>query len=249
MLGSHLSVAGPNIVLNTAVAEALSQFYDELKDFPSEKMGEAVHELVKRAVLKHKKIIFNGNGYTDEWVEEAKKRGLYNLKSTPDALPHFIEEKNIALFTGHHIFTKQEMFSRYEILLENYCKTLHIEAKTMQDMIRREFLPALMTYTDQISRSVSSKTAVLTDLSCAAEKKLLSKLSGYYESIYSAEEKLEADTAAAEGMEHMPAAASFYHETVLADMEALRSIVDTAEEYLPDSILPYPNYEKLLFSV
>lgn len=119
----------------------------------------------------------------------------------------------------------------------------------MQDMIRREFLPALMTYTDQISRSVSSKTAVLTDLSCAAEKKLLSKLSGYYESIYSAEEKLEADTAAAEGMEHMPAAASFYHETVLADMEALRSIVDTAEEYLPDSILPYPNYEKLLFSV
>lgn len=249
MLGSHLSVAGPNIVLNTAVAEALSQFYDELKDFPSEKMGEAVHELVKRAVLKHKKIIFNGNGYTDEWVEEAKKRDLYNLKSTPDALPHFIEEKNIALFTGHHIFTKQEMFSRYEILLENYCKTLHIEAKTMQDMIRREFLPALMTYTDQISRSVSSKTAVLTDLSCAAEKKLLSKLSGYYESIYSAEEKLEADTAAAEGMEHMPAAASFYHETVLADMEALRSIVDTAEEYLPDSILPYPNYEKLLFSV
>lgn len=249
MLGSHLSVAGPNIVLNTAVAEALSQFYDELKDFPSEKMGEAVHELVKRAVLKHKKIIFNGNGYTDEWVEEAKKRGLYNLKSTPDALPHFIEEKNIALFTGHHIFTKQEMFSRYEILLENYCKTLHIEAKTMQDMIRREFLPALMTYTDQISRSVSSKTAVLTDLSCAAEKKLLSKLSGYYESIYSAEEKLEADTAAAEGMEHMPAAASFYHETVLADMEALRSIVDAAEEYLPDSILPYPNYEKLLFSV
>lgn len=249
MLGSHLSVAGPNIVLNTAVAEALSQFYDELKDFPSEKMGEAVHELVKRAVLKHKKIIFNGNGYTDEWVAEAKKRGLYNLKSTPDALPHFIEEKNIALFTGHHIFTKQEMFSRYEILLENYCKTLHIEAKTMQDMIRREFLPALMTYTDQISRSVSSKTAVLTDLSCAAEKKLLSKLSGYYESIYSAEEKLEADTTAAEGMEHMPAAASFYHETVLADMEALRSIVDAAEEYLPDSILPYPNYEKLLFSV
>lgn len=249
MLGSHLSVAGPNIVLNTAVAEALSQFYDELKGFPSEKMGEAVHELVKRAVLKHKKIIFNGNGYTDEWVEEAKKRGLCNLKSTPDALPHFIDEKNIALFTGHHIFTKQEMFSRYEILLENYCKTLHIEAKTMQDMIRREFLPALMAYIDRISCSVSSKTAVLPDLSCTAEKKLLSKLSGYYGSIYSAEEKLKADTAAAEGMEHMPAAASFYHETVLADMEALRSIVDTAEEYLPDSILPYPNYEKLLFSV
>lgn len=248
-LGSSVSVATPNIVLNTAVAEALSQFYDELKDTPLEKMDSAVHELVKRAILKHKKVIFNGNGYTDEWVEEAKKRGLFNLRSTPEALPTFIADKNVELFTKHHIFTRTEIFSRYEILLENYCKTLHIEAKTLQDMIRRDFLPALMAYTDEISCSITGKRAVIAELPCAAECKLLAKLSGYYEDIYSAEEKLEADTKAAEGMEDMQAAATFYHETILADMDAIRKIADAAEEYLPDDLLPYPNYEQLLFSV
>ena len=246
MLGSSISVAGPNIVLNTAVAEALSQFYDELKDAPADKMGEAVHELVKRAILKHKKIIFNGNGYTDEWVEEAEKRGLYNLKSTPEALPCFIAEKNVKLFTKHKIYTESEIYSRYEILLENYCKTLHIEAKTLQDMVRRDFLPALMEYTDEISCSVSGKKAV-ADLPCTAEIKLLSKLSGYYEEIFAAEEKLEADTKTAEGIADMLEAANFYHGTVLADMAAVRSAADAAEEYIPDSILPYPNYESLLF--
>lgn len=249
MPGSSLSVAGPNIILNTAVAEALRQFYEELKDTPAEKMDEAVHELVKRAILKHKRIIFNGNGYTDEWVEEAAKRGLCNLKSTPEALPRFLDEKNVELFTRHHIFTRQEMSSRYEILLENYCKSLHIEAKTLQDMVRREFLPALMSCTDQISRSIRGKKAVNADLSCAAQEKLLTKLAGYYEEIYRAEETLEADTQEAEGMSSVPEAAAFYRQKVLSDMEALRSIADKAEEYLPDSILPYPNYEKLLFSV
>ncbi|MBQ7840989.1 MAG: glutamine synthetase III [Lachnospiraceae bacterium] len=248
MLGSSISVAGPNIVLNTAVAEALSQFYDELKDTPADKMDEAVHALVKRAILKHKKIIFNGNGYTDEWVEEAEKRGLYNLKSTPEALPSFIAEKNVKLFTSHKIFTEGEIFSRYEILLENYCKTLHIEAKTLQDMIRREFLPALMEYTDEVTCSISGKKAV-ADLPCVAETKLLTKLAGYYEALYEAEEKLEADTKTAEGLDNMLEAAKFYHETVLADMDAIRSVADAAEVYLPDSILPYPNYETLLFSV
>lgn len=247
-LGSSVSVATPNIVLNTAVAEALSQFYDELKDTPLDQMDAAVHELVKRAILKHKKVIFNGNGYTDEWVAEAKKRGLFNLKSTPEALPTFIADKNVALFTKHHIFTKTEIFSRYEILLENYCKTLHIEAKTMQDMIRRDFLPALMAYTDEITCSISGKKAV-ADLPCTAERRLLEKLSGYYEDIYNAEETLEADTKAAEGMEDLQAAAAFYHETILSDMAAIRKIADAAEEYLPDDFLPYPNYEQLLFSV
>lgn len=248
-LGSSVSVATPNIVLNTAVAEALAQFYDELKDTPLDKMDSAVHELVKRAILKHKKVIFNGNGYTDEWVAEAEKRGLYNLKSTPEALPTFIADKNVELFTKHHIFTKTEIFSRYEILLENYCKTLHIEAKTMQDMVRRDFLPALMAYTDEISCSISGKQAVVAELPCTAERKLLTKLSGYYEDIFSAEEALEADTAKAEGMTDMQEAATFYHETILSDMAAIRKVADAAEEYLPDELLPYPNYEQLLFSV
>ena len=134
MLGSAASVANPNIILNTAVAEALRQFAQELSGVPAEEMEHAVHELIKRAIRKHKRVIFNGNGYTDEWIEEAEKRGLYNLKSTPDALPMWIDEKNIKLFTDHKIFTKEEIFSRYEIWLENYSKTINIEANTMAEI-------------------------------------------------------------------------------------------------------------------
>lgn len=248
MLGSALSVAGPNIVLNTAVAEALRQFYNELCDTPANQMTEAIHALVKRAILKHKRVIFNGNGYTDAWVEEAQKRGLYNLKSTPEALAYFISEKNINLFTEHKIFTKEEILSRYEILLENYGKTIHIEAKTMQDIIRRDFLPALMEYMHRITDSINS-TREAAAISCNAETKLLTKLSAYYEAIYDTEERLEADTMTAEAMEDMLESAGFYHNTILADMDALRKAADAAEEYLPDSILPYPNYEALLFSL
>jgi glutamine synthetase len=249
MPGSSISVAGPNIVLNTAVAEALRQFYEELKDTPADQLDEAVHELVKRAIFKHKKVIFNGNGYTDEWVEEAQSRGLYNLKSTPDALPYFINKKNVDLFTRHHIFTEQEIYSRYEILLENYCKTIHIEAKTMLDMVRREFLPAMMEYTDQIASSVSRRKSVLKEFSCDSLEQLLIKLSCYYEEVSHMEEKLSFDLAKAEAAADMKDAALFYQETVLTDMESLRNIADAAEEYLPDSVLPYPNYEKLLFYV
>ncbi|RHP29409.1 glutamine synthetase III family protein [Lachnotalea sp. AF33-28] len=249
MPGSSISVAGPNIVLNTAVAEALRQFYEELKDTPADQLDEAVHELVKRAIFKHKKVIFNGNGYTDEWVEEAQSRGLYNLKSTPDALPYFINKKNVDLFTGHHIFTEQEIYSRYEILLENYCKTIHIEAKTMLDMVRREFLPALMEYTDQVASSVSRRKSMLKEFSCDALEQLLTKLSCYYEEMSHMVEKLSFDLAKAEAAADMKDAALFYQETVLTDMESLRNIADAAEEYLPDSVLPYPNYEKLLFYV
>lgn len=249
MPGSSLSVAGPNIVLNTAVAEALSQFYDELKDTPEGQMEEAVHALVKRAIAKHRRIIFNGNGYTDEWVLEAKKRGLYNLRSTPEALACFTSEKNMKLFNKHHIFTDQEIVSRYEILLENYCKTLHIEARTMQDMVRSQFLPALMAYTDQVSGSIRGKKAVSASLPCAAQEKLLATLSDCYERICGAEEQLESDTKTAEGIGDQQEAAFFYHSTVIADMEVLRSAADAAERYLPENLLPYPSYGKLLFYV
>ena len=146
MLGSSSSVANPNIILNTAVAEVLSQFYEELKDVPADRMESAVHELLKKTIKEHKRIIFNGNGYTDEWIEEAEKRGLYNLVSTPDALPHFVDEKNEKLLTSHHIFTHAELHSRYEIKLENYVKTLHIEAGTMVEIIQKDLLPAVTTY-------------------------------------------------------------------------------------------------------
>ena len=145
MLGSAASVANPNIVLNTAVAEVLAEFSAALKDVPEEEMESAVHALLKKTIEEHKRIIFNGNGYTDEWVEEAEKRGLYNLKTTPDALPHFIAEKNIALFTKHGIFTKEELFSRYEIWLENYYKTINIESNTLAEMIQKQVIPSVYT--------------------------------------------------------------------------------------------------------
>ena len=143
MLGSAASVANPNIVLNTAVAEVLAEFSAALKDVPEEEMESAVHALLKKTIEEHKRIIFNGNGYTDEWVEEAEKRGLYNLKATPDALPHFIAEKNIELFTKHGIFTREELFSRYDIWLENYYKTINIESNTLAEMIQKQVIPSV----------------------------------------------------------------------------------------------------------
>ena len=249
MPGSSLSVAGPNIVLNTAVAEALRQFYEELKDIPESRMEEAVHTLVKRAIAKHRRIIFNGNGYTDEWVQEAKKRGLYNLRSTPEALACFTSRKNLELFTRHHIFTEQEIISRYEILLENYCKTIHIEAKTMQDMVRSQFLPALRCYIDQVTGSIRGIKAVSAALPSAAAEKLLAVLCDSYERICDAEEHLEADTKTAEGIDDMQEAAFFCRSTLIPRMEALRATADDAERYLPENLLPYPSYEKLLFCV
>ena len=248
MLGSAISVAGPNVVLNTAVAEALRQFYEELKDTPEDQRETAIHELLKQSILKHKKVIFNGNGYTDKWLEEAKKRGLYNLKSTPDALPAFIAKKNIDLFTSHHIFTDTEIYSRYEILLENYSKTLHIEAKTLRDMVECQFLPALMKYTDQLIASIKGKQCIAT-LPCKAETSLLTRLSAAYDDLYTMTEKLHEDTLAAEKMEDPLETAKFYHETILPAMDEIRKVADEAETILPDELLPYPAYEQLLFSV
>ncbi|WP_367924257.1 glutamine synthetase III [uncultured Ruthenibacterium sp.] len=249
MLGSSLSVSGPNIVLNTAVAEALRQFYEELKDVPESEMDNAVHQLLKRAIIKHKRIIFNGNGYTDEWVQEAARRGLDNLVSTPDALPKFVSHKSIELFTSHHIFTKDEILSRYVILLEGYSKTLHVEAKTLQSMIRHEFLPALMKCMDQVATSIRNKKAVCDQLDCGAEEKLLNRLSQAYQALDQNEEAMEKNLKVAEGMEDALESARFYHDTVLKDMDTVRAVADAVETDLPDGALPYPGYDKLLFSV
>ena len=163
------------MVLNTAVAEALSQFYNELKDTAPEEMEHAVHELIKRAVKKHKKVIFNGNGYTEDWVKEAESRGLYNLVSTPEALPRFIADKNLDLFIKHGVFTREEIFSRYEILLETYSKTVAIESKTMQEMLIKDFLPAVNRYAAAAAKQVSDKKALLAELSTTSEEALVSK--------------------------------------------------------------------------
>ena len=249
MLGSAASVANPNIILNTAVAEALRQFAQELSGVPAEEMEHAVHELIKRAIRKHKRVIFNGNGYTDEWIEEAEKRGLYNLKSTPDALPMWIDEKNIKLFTDHKIFTKEEIFSRYEIWLENYSKTINIEANTMAEMVQKDLLPSVMTYTEKIAAAASAKKAVVADISTACEASLISKLTALEEKMASGVDKLKADTATALATEDPLENAKAYQSVVLEDMEELRKAADAAEVLIPDALLPYPTYGKLLFSI
>ena len=222
MLGSAASVANPNIVLNTAVAEVLAEFSAALKDVPEEEMESAVHALLKKTIEEHKRIIFNGNGYTDEWVEEAEKRGLYNLKTTPDALPHFIAEKNIALFTKHGIFTREELFSRYEIWLENYYKTINIESNTLAEMIQKQVIPSVYTYVEKLADTAAAKKSVVADVSVASEAALISKLSTLADTMAKDLETLKADTAKAlASSDDVLACSKAYQETVLEDMEAL----------------------------
>ena len=251
MLGSSSSVANPNIILNTAVAESLRQFYEKLKDVPADEMESAVHELLKQTIIDHKRVIFNGNGYTDEWLEEAKKRGLYNLVSTPDALPHFIDEKNEKLLTSHHIFTDAELHSRYEIKMENYVKTLHIEANTLVEIIQKDLLPSITTYMEKLAQTASLKKSVVPGISVSAEASLLSRLTELAETMTKDLETLKADTAMAEYEvdKDLLKSAKLYQSVVLTDMEKVRVSADAAEALIPDSILPYPTYGKLLFSI
>ena len=250
MLGSAASVANPNIVLNTAVAEALSEFSETLKDVPETEMESAVHALLKKTLEEHKRIIFNGNGYTDEWVEEAEKRGLYNLKSTPDALPHFIAEKNVALFTKHGIFTKEELNSRYEIWLENYYKTINLESPTLAEMIQKQVIPSVFTYVEKLADTAAAKKSVVADVSVASEAALISRLSALADTMTKDLETLEADTAKAFALtDDVLACAKAYQGAVLTDMETLRKSADEAEALIPDELLPYPTYDELLFSI
>ena len=249
MLGSEASVANPNIILNTAVAECVHQFAEQLKDVPEDKMEDAIHELIKKTIIDHKRVIFNGNGYTDEWIEEAAKRGLFNLKSTPDALPQWIADKNIELFTKYHIFTKEEIESRYEIWLEAYSKILNIESNTMVEMVQKDFLPSVFAYIDKVAATAVAKKSVVSNVSTASEGKLIKELSQLADEISTGLETLKADTAKALATEDPLANAKAYQTVVLSDMDELRKSVDAAETLIPDALLPYPTYDKLLFSV
>lgn len=249
MLGSEASVANPNIILNTAVAECVHQFAEQLKDVPEDKMEDAIHELIKKTIIDHKRVIFNGNGYTDEWIEEATKRGLFNLKSTPDALPQWIADKNIELFTKYHIFTKEEIESRYEIWLESYSKILNIESNTMVEMVQKDFLPSVFAYIDKVAATAVAKKSVVSDVSTASEGKLIKELSQLADEISTGLETLRTDTATALATEDPLANAKAYQTVVLSDMDELRKSVDAAETLIPDALLPYPTYDKLLFSV
>ena len=249
MLGSAASVANPNVVLNTAVAEALAQFYTELEGTKPEDMEQAVHELIKRAIRKHKKVIFNGNGYTDEWVAEAEKRGLYNLPSTPDCLPQLLADKNVELFTKHHVFTKEELASRYEIKLENYVKTIGIEARTLAEMITKDFLPAVSTYAAEVSKNATAKKSFMAAADTTSEEALVEKLSTAYTALTAEVTELKTLIDTSFALEDTQKCAEAFHDQVLAKMEDIRTIASDIEALIPDSILSYPTYDQLLFSL
>lgn len=249
MLGSAASVATPNIILNTAVAESLDQFYEELKDTDPADMDEAVHALLKRAIQKHKKVIFNGNGYSDEWVEEASRRGLDNLESTPDCLERLLTAKSITLFTKHHIYTEEEIRSRHDILLENYAKTIAIEARTMVDILSRDFLPALLSYTGAVASSTSSKKALLPDLKTDAEEALVRKLSNCYEILADGVQDLKEQLTKTEKEEDLKRSAFLSRNLLIPSLEHLGTAASEAEALIPEDLLPYPSYDQLLFSL
>jgi len=245
MLGSEFSIAGPNIVLNTIVAEALNQFADKLEKAADK--DAAMKKLIKETIVKHKRIVFNGDGYTDAWVEEAKSRGLFNLKSTPEALPYMEAEKNIELFVKHGIFTEAEVHSRVEIMLEKYAKTINIEALTMLDMLYKDILPAAAAYTNDLLSNAAAKKDL--GIKNCFEADLAAKISELTAKMYNSGEKLAKALKGAEKCVDMKAEANYYHDTVLKEMELLRSYADAAEELIGEDYLPYPTYGKLLYGV
>ncbi|MBQ3068871.1 MAG: glutamine synthetase III [Clostridia bacterium] len=250
MLGSNASIAGPNIVLNTIVSEVLSQFAYELEsttDFQA-----TLHGLIVRTIKEHKRIIFNGNGYDEGWVREAEQRGLLNLRTTPDALPHFASEKNIALFEKHRVFTRQELLSRTEILLDNYCKTIHIEALTMLDMARKDILPAVNTYIHELSDTLLAKKAAVAGIETVCEEALIRKLSALASSLYTSINALDRAVTMVKDREHTDSVeqlAEFYKDRVVSVMQDLRKTADEIEMNTAKTYWPYPSYDDLLFSV
>ena len=249
MPGSSLSVADPNIILNTAVADSIEGIYETLKDVPADALPGRIHALLREMLKKHKRILFNGNGYTDEWVAEAEKRGLYNLKSLPEAMPQLLKDKNMKLFEKHGIFTETEIRSRYEIYLENYVKTIHIESLTMQDMVKKDFTDALVRYTAEVADSAESKRKLLPEAGCAMEKNILATLDESATEITKWIAILNKDTKKAEAEQDELTTAKYYHDVVLKDMDALRAAVDLAEAMIPGEFISYPTYDELLFSL
>ena len=247
MLGSSASISDANTVLNTAVAEVLKQFANELE--VASDFNASLHELIKRTITAHKRIIFNGNGYDDKWIAEAKKRGLSNLQTTPDALVHFTDEKNIKLFTEHKVYTEREMHSRFEILMESYCKLIHIEGRTMVDMAMKEILPAVNKYAKTLCDTLLSKRAVCAEMDCTYERETLEVLSAQTKLAYETTKALENELNATTKITSVTKLAQHYKKKVLTNMQKLREGVDILETKVSSDIWPFPTYGELLFGV
>ena len=247
MLGSAASISGANVVLNTAVAESLRQYADILensKDFEND-----LHELIKSVIAKHKRIIFNGNGYDDAWIEEAERRGLLNLKSTPDCVPYYLAEKNVELFTRHKIYTPVELHARYEIKLDGYCKVLHIEALTMLDMVWKDILPAVSAYSKKLADTALAKKSLSDSIDCSFETELAAKISTLTAEAVKKTQALEYAVMDVKNIEDTLELARYYKDTVFAAMNELRIVVDELETHTSAEYWPYPSYGDILFSV
>ena len=244
-VGSTLNIAGPNIILNTIVADALCDFADELEKAPDFK--SALNALLIRTFNDHKRIIFNGNGYDASWIEEAKKRGLPNLVSTVDAVPHFEDRKNIRLFTKHRVFSEVEIHSRTETLLENYEKVLNIEAQTTAQMAKREILPAVLKFQKDICDVAVSRKAA--GFKAGAETELAEKVTSLADSLNAHVKELEKLIAKGRTMDDVKKTAKFFHDKVFAEMQALRAVADELETVVGEEYWPIPTYTELLFSV
>ena len=247
MLGSSESISCCNAMLNTAVAEELRQFADELEgaaDFEA-----SIHTLIQRVIREHKRIIFNGDGYDESWVHEAEKRGLLNLKTTPDALAHMLDPKNVKLLSSHKVYSETELRARHEVKLENYSKIIHIEALTMLDMARKDILPAMSAYTADLAEAVHTKTGLGADLDCSYEMDTLRSISALLGEAHRAVKKLEEDLTDAKTITGNEALAEFYKSTILADMRSLRIAADEMESIASSKRWPYPSYGEILFSV
>ncbi len=247
MLGSSASVSDTNTVLNTAIAEILKQFADELEN--AENFENALHSLIRRVITENKRIIFNGNGYDDKWIAEAEARGLSNLLTTPDALLRFIDEKNIQLFTSHKVYTEREIRSRYEIYLESYSKIIHIEGKTMLDMAAKEILPVVSEYSQVLSDTILAKRAVNKKLNCEYEEESLEKISDLTATAYRSVKALYGDLDEMKKIADVSARSFYCKDTILPEMKILRNAVDALEEIVSAEYWPIPTYGDLLFGV
>ena len=248
MLGSSNSIACANIMLNAAVAESLKIYADRLENVDD--FETALHDMIKKTIKDHKRIIFNGNGYDDAWIKEAtEKRGLLNLRTTPDAMPAMIADKNVKMLTAHKIFSPAELHSRYEILLENYSKTVNIEALTMVDMARKEILPAVEGYTKSLAETLAAKKAAVAGLPCKYETATIAKLSELSDEIADATADLDGEIAKFQTIEDGTEAANDIRDVILGKMDALRAVCDEAETITAKEFWPFPTYSDLLFSV
>ena len=247
MPGSSDSIACANIMLNAAVSESLKFYADKLegaKDFEAE-----LHDLIKDTIKEHKRIIFNGNGYDDEWLKEAEKRGLLNLRTTPDALPELVKEKNVKMLTAHKVYSATELDSRYEALLENYCKAVLIEARTMVDMANTDILPSVSAFSKKLGEAYAAKKSVSPELECKYEKSLVSELSALIDDAACDVKELSDTVAALADVKDYAKKAEIIKDSIIPEMAKLRKACDKAETLTSEKYWPFPTYGKLLFGV